>query len=412
MSWRAALEEPPFAATDAADDVGPGVWAGPPWAVPVTGATAARDDLPFEFSLHPGPEFDTDVGAPEDAAEVGSPALTAPFPTALSADGASSGYATSSGNATLSQSVPDSRHLSAPSPGSRLLSMPSTALSAGSTPGSTPSTTPGSTPGNSLKAGRNIGKGRGRGNLSHTKLCRDRLNGMFDRLRSTLPPAPAGVEVKHKAQVLDYAISVLKGMVARTAELEVELAVSSNEATMAWISRLVERAPAFPVAATEVMRVFAARRRWALAELWLAHGSRDSVSLVFGESVDPTSTPGSDEDTPPVGGLLEFSDLSRAFSFAPGEGVQGRVWSSMRPEWLAGLGDPKTFARADLARRFGIKTCLAVPVTVTGKIEAVVCFYDTRHRPYDSQCVELAVRLTWALGNTTGGKRAAAETGA
>ncbi|KAI0567243.1 hypothetical protein FGB62_3g250 [Gracilaria domingensis] len=106
--------------------------------------------------------------------------------------------------------------------------------------------------------------------LSHTKMCRDRLNNMFERLKQTLPPAPSDMEVKHKAQVLDYAIYVLKSMVERTSQLEIELAVSSNKATMEWIAKLVDRANSFPDAADEVMRLFTRRRSWKHAELWTA----------------------------------------------------------------------------------------------------------------------------------------------
>lgn len=249
------------------------------------------------------------------------------------------------------------------------------------------------------------------GTLSHTKMCRDRLNNMFERLRHTLPPAPSGVEVKHKAQVLDYAIAVLKGMVDRTSQLEIELAVSSSKATMDWISKLVTRAENFPDAAQEVMRLFCKRRAWTHAELWTA-GKRpvapetdpeESIVLNYCSSVSNTG-PGQD----PVN-LQRFSKESKSFVFRAKQCVQGRVWSSMRPEWVAGLSDPKIFRRSALARKYGLKVCLAVPVTITGKIEAIMCFYDVKHRPYDLQCLELAMRLGWALGNAVGVQRAQAN---
>lgn len=243
---------------------------------------------------------------------------------------------------------------------------------------------------------------------SHTKMCRDRLNNMFEQLRHTLPPAPAGVEVKHKAQVLDYAIAVLKSMVDRTSQLEVELAVSSNKATMDWISKLVNRVDSFPEAAKEVMKLFSKRRGWRHAELWTAGRKKsgsdadpeESTVLSFCTSVARDS---SMNDTV---SLEQFSKESGPYVFNAMEGVQGRVWSSMRPEWVTGLTDEKKFRRASLAGRYGVKVCLAVPVTITGKIEAVMCFYDVKHRPYDVQCLELAMRLAWALGNAVGGKRA------
>ena len=246
---------------------------------------------------------------------------------------------------------------------------------------------------------------------SHTKMCRDRLNNKFEKLRNTLPVAPTGVEVKHKAQLLDYAIAVIRRMVDTTARLEIELAVSSNKATMEWTTKLVNEVDSLEDAACEVMRLFARRRGWKHAELWLASkgkGMRDGtgqqdVVLTFGRCVRSHNI-GSRHDS-----LEEFSKESEAYTFRDKEGVPGRVWSSMRPEWVSGLSDLKNFRRASLARKYGLKVCLALPVTITGKIEAVLCFYDTEHRPYDTQCLELGMRLAWALGNAIGGKRASGK---
>lgn len=249
------------------------------------------------------------------------------------------------------------------------------------------------------------------GVISHTKMCRDRLNNMFERLRHTLPPAPSGVEVKHKAQVLDYAIHVIKSMVERTSQLEIELAVSSNEAMMDWISKLVARANTFPEAAEEVMNLFSTRRKWKYAELWTVNkppkhsvGQSEHPIFSFRRSVS-NGTVASEGAC-----LNKFSKESETFTCKAKEGVQGRVWSSMRPEWVTGLFDSNNFKRAELAKKYGLKVCLAVPITITGYIEAVMCFYDMKHRPYDTQCLELAMRLSWALGNVVGGKRANVST--
>lgn len=166
----------------------------------------------------------------------------------------------------------------------------------------------------------------------------------------------------------------------------------------------------FTNSAEQVMRLFIRRRGWVHAELWTCtktkkvgrqgvFGSDDSSTVVlsFCNAVSNQALGGS---------LMAFSHESKAYHFCSGEGVQGRVWFSMRPEWVTGLSDSKNFRRADLAAKYGIKVCLAVPVTITGKIEGIMCFYDVRHRPYDSQCLELAMRLAWALGNSIGGKRA------
>lgn len=340
----------------------------PDWPVS-TRSPVARADFRYEFSLSAGPEFDTDSAPPATCASDDTtlhPESSAPGPApAPELNVITSG--TASAGPSRGQKVQLAIHKSR----------------------STPSFS---------------GPGSASGTLSHTKMCRDRLNNMFERLRHTLPPAPAGVEVKHKAQVLDYAIDVLKGMVERTSQLEMELAVSSSKATMDWISKLVGRAESFPVAAKEVMRLFCKRRVWTHAELWMA-GKRavgpeaeleEAVVLKYCSCVSNVE-----------GGPLErFSKESEGYVFRARQCVQGRVWASMRPEWVAGLSDPNVFRRSSLAMKYGVKVCLAVPVTITGKIEAIMCFYDVKHRPYDLQCLELAMRLGWALGNAVGVQRA------
>lgn len=372
---------------------------------PPSASVLPDKDLRYEFSLAPVAEYDsdTDNATPARSRQVSSVHANTSANTSANTAAAAAAAAA----AAVAGSVgPGARSLTTTAAASV---SPSVSMAGGSTASSS------RVRGVLQIAGRGIAKGgRGggisrppaRGALSHTKLCRDRLNGMFERLRSTLPAAPVGVEVKHKAQVLDYAISVLKTMVRRTSELEIELAVSSNRATMDWVTRLVAAAPTFAEVATEVMRVFSKRRQWRLSELWLTdRGDRNDVHLKFGAAVvnDALGTM-----TPTGESVAAFAEASRAFEFRSSDGVQGRVLMSMRPEWLAGLRDAKDFVRAPLASRFGFKTCLAVPITITGKIEAVMCFYDTKHRPFDSQCVDLAMRLTWALGNATGGKRAGA----
>lgn len=411
----------------------------------------SRNDFQYEFSLSAGPEFDTesaDGGEQRQTFEDDNISSdvnhgSASEDTSVGVDGSGSNgksrFADTDdirNSPLMSPLTPDNlvrapeedkkesskggRHSTGSEkvPGSASGSQPSKAMtsqkpvkalqkkkSASSTKKSTGKGTSNSSTPLSVSQGNSGGQS---GALSHTKMCRDRLNNMFVRLRHTLPPAPAGVEVKHKAQVLDYAIAVLQSMVDRTAQLEMELAVSSNKATMDWISKLVARTDSFPEAAQEVMKLFARRRSWKHAELWVAERSSEPSSGSLEEATLLRLCTSVSNDAYGMGApnLDRFSQQSKSYTFKPNEGVQGRVWSAMRPEWVTGLTDPKNFKRSSLAREHGVKVCLAVPVTITGKIEAVMCFYDTKHRPYDTQCRELAMRLAWAWGNAVGGKRA------
>lgn len=372
------------------------------WPVPHV-TRNARNDFRYEFSLSASPEFDTDsADAPPSA------------PHLHHEDDASTdlhGAATSEDTSIAPLPHKKEKILESDPPNSTSPSKPVKTISKKKATSKKTHRSAALTPTNpsaSMSAGTSAPQS---GTLSHTKMCRDRLNNMFERLRHTLPPAPSGVEVKHKAQVLDYAIAVLKNIVERTSQLEIELAVSSNKATMDWISKLVNKVDTFADAAEQVMRLFSRRRAWKHAELWVATkrpgksntDPEHAIVLTFNRSV-PNDVMLSVAASEPS--LQLFSKESESYTFRAKEGVQGRVWSSMRPEWVTGLSDLKNFRRAALARKYGLKVCLALPVTITGKIEAVMCFYDTKHRPYDTQCLELGMRLAWALGNAVGGKRA------
>jgi GAF domain len=304
--------------------------------------------------------------------------------------------------------------------------------------------------------------------LSHTKMCRDRLNSMFERLRDTLPPPPPGTDIKHKAQVLDYACAVLKDMVERTAMLEAELALSSMRSTNAWTTRTVNEAPSFVSAASKVMSLFCLHREWTLAELWLSSEGPHCVSAaglatpqvpmnMESCSMANHSTPfnagagqikagsqvqhevsqpatlcsaGSRVHAAGPSGRLDTSSLclgsclfrdpafvardvgmatfvatARSHRCSPDEGIIGRAWTSMRPEWVTDIGNPEVFPRANAARRAGLQTCFALPITVSGRVEGVVVFYDNTNRAQDNTCLEVAMRLTWALGNAVSAKR-------
>lgn len=253
-------------------------------------------------------------------------------------------------------------------------------------------------------------------NLSHTKMCRDRLNNMFDRLRDTLPAPPVGIDIKHKAQVLDYACIVLRDMVQRTANLEAELALSSMRATSEWALRTVNESSTFRGAVSKVMSLFCLRREWALAELWTAATPpRVSITgrLDASTKLKMDSCLFRDQTTAVMDpNLNEFVKNSRTQTVRLDSDIMGHAWTSMHHQWVTELSECPAFGRSSQAAVAGLKTCFAVPVTVGGRVEAVVAFFDTKHRPEDPACIEVAMRLTWALGNAIGGKRAAMTRGA
>lgn len=283
----------------------------------------------------------------------------------------------------------------------------------------------------------------------HPRSARDRLGDQFEELRAVLPKPPK-TELTAKSQILEHSLGVMRDLMTRATNLSVELAVVTPEATHAWM-RDVSDDGRKPLAETvgNVMKLFCWSRNWQYAEWWAldeqtnlsgpnadvfdpGRGGAEEVVSANAEVANPVTigTSAVNGDAPenlqcciirdsvsvmrlartlidmrniqPGNGqggtdLSQFAKISRNYQFRPRDGMPGRVWTSRRAEWLPELDDSEVFRRSPLAREFGMKTCLAVPVVLGGQVHSVMAFYSTKQRAYDSTCHDLATTLAEAL---------------
>ena len=73
--------------------------------------------------------------------------------------------------------------------------------------------------------------------------------------------------------------------------------------------------------------------------------------------------------------LEKFSELSGKYTFPPGIGLPGRVWSTKKPVWLQDVTLDPNYPRAAIAREAGLKAGVAFPVFSDNEIVAVLVFY-------------------------------------
>lgn len=295
---------------------------------------------------------------------------------------------------------------------------------------------------------------RGRNGLAHT---RSQLSRQFDALRQILPQH-CQTNSHAKARVLENTISEIQSLMNRATFLAVELAVATPDSTQNWVRLISQNAhlPLFRTVAT-VMKLFAVRCDWRYAEWWTldeedsAHinldnhrqsespedeqrtflrmssqvseviakdgkpeGSVDDLGNIHGCVVrdsasvmrlawtivhrqNPPSRSPRQLDVSDDEGILEFARKSKQFKFGPRVGMPGRVWTSRRAEWLVDLRDRHVFPRSPLAEKFGMQTCLAVPIQFGGHVHSVMAFYSTQRRPYDPDSYDLACVLARSL---------------
>ena len=96
--------------------------------------------------------------------------------------------------------------------------------------------------------------------------------------------------------------------------------------------------------------------------------------------------------------LEEFSKKSKEFTFPPGIGMLGRVWSSKKPEWKKDATIDGDFPRADIAKESGLKAAMGIPVIAKDKVIAVLNFFVRRQRNEDEHLIGLVSSVATQLG--------------
>ena len=98
----------------------------------------------------------------------------------------------------------------------------------------------------------------------------------------------------------------------------------------------------------------------------------------------------SDMDATVRSQLNEFGSYTAHFSFEPGHGLPGRVYTNGVASWETRIheADPSVFERAGGASVYGIKTAVGIPLTAEGIGRIVVALYSTSDIEKDEAMLE------------------------
>jgi PAS domain S-box-containing protein len=135
------------------------------------------------------------------------------------------------------------------------------------------------------------------------------------------------------------------------------------------------------------------RTGWAMGQVWVP--SDDGAYL--------QCSPAWYSATP---GLEAFRARSGSTTFAPGEGLPGRVWSSKQPTWVEDVTADLNFPRAPFAREVGLRAAVAVPVIAEQDVVAIMEFFLLDRRQEDNRLVDLVSTAAVQLGSLFNRKQA------
>ncbi len=192
----------------------------------------------------------------------------------------------------------------------------------------------------------------------------------------------------------------------RTAELETANAELQKEVTgrrkaeeevrlLQAITQAISESPNFHSALEVTLQKVCEATNWNFGEVWIP--CSDGTVLEYAPVGYGSSS-----------SLEQFRRLSQEFTFPPGTGLPGRVWSSKQPKWILGVSEKSdsTFSRAQIAMEVGLKAGLGVPIIANEQVLAVLVFFTFEPHKEDKHLVELVSAIATQLGSAIQRKKA------
>ena len=102
----------------------------------------------------------------------------------------------------------------------------------------------------------------------------------------------------------------------------------------------------------------------------------------------------------------EFERISRGFTFVPGLGLPGRVWSSLEPEYIPDVVLEENFPRGPIAEREGLHAAFGFPILLGGEVLGVIEFFSREIRQPDQELLSVLATIGSQIGQFIERKRA------
>lgn len=137
------------------------------------------------------------------------------------------------------------------------------------------------------------------------------------------------------------------------------------------------------------LREICAHTGWVFGEAWLYDRARDRLIAAHLRGIGDMAER-----------LRAFMNASADVTFAPGEGVPGRVYATRKREWIpdVALAPPEVYRRLEGARAAGIHATLGVPILAGDEAIGALVFYMDHPHPEDARRIELVTAVAAQLG--------------
>jgi PAS domain S-box-containing protein len=162
------------------------------------------------------------------------------------------------------------------------------------------------------------------------------------------------------------------------------------------ISQILAEAATIEEVTSKILRAMGEYLGWDVGALWRLDREADAlrcVELWHKASIE----------------VPEFERVSRDFTFVPGLGLPGRVWSSLEPKYIPDVVSDEKFPRGPTAQREGLHAAFAFPILLGGEVLGVIEFFSREIRQPDQELLKMLATIGSQIGQFIERKRAEAE---
>ncbi len=159
------------------------------------------------------------------------------------------------------------------------------------------------------------------------------------------------------------------------------------------VSEILAAAPTVSEAIPWVLEAICSSIGWDVGGVWWEDAQGRNLRLLH-----HWSEAGTDVDA--------FMTAGRTLSFAPGEGLPGRVWEARKAFWVEDVRSDDNFLRRPFAAECGLRGGFAFPIVLGGRSVGVMEFYSRARRPFDGDFLHRIAPLGSHIGRLIERKQA------
>lgn len=155
-------------------------------------------------------------------------------------------------------------------------------------------------------------------------------------------------------------------------------------------TRILSESATVVQAFSKILQAICESLDWEIGEVWMPQKEIKQASESFLKCVDNWVQP----SVP----TAKFTKAAKQMRCAPGVGLQGRIWASGSPRWIADIVEDVNLYRAEIASEEGLHAAFGFPIQSDSEVLGVMTFFSRDRKQVDEELLQTAAVIGSQLG--------------